>query len=101
MLAHFVDMGEDNISMNQNRTQDISTMGQPSSGFVEGLTDAFIDVIVLIGTFLAFLINITAAPLALFTQIPDIPIQIVYLIGIPLAAAWFIAIAYFIKGGGD
>lgn len=101
MVEQFVNVDGQNISLDSSRTEDIESIANPTTGIPGFLTDlvaSFVDVMIMIGKFLAFLINITVAPLALFTQIPDIPMTIVFLIGVPLCAAWYVAVAYFIKG---
>lgn len=101
MVEQFVDADGENITMSDNRSSDIYAMATPSSGiggFITDVVSSFVDVIIMIAKFLAFLINITLAPIALFTQIPDLPYMIALLVGVPLAAAWYIAIAYFVRG---
>jgi hypothetical protein len=101
MVHQFVNDDGENITMSDNRTDDISAMATPGSGiggFVTDVISSFVDVVIMIAKFFAFLINITLAPIALFTQIPNLPPMIALLVGVPLAAAWYIAIAYFVRG---
>ena len=59
---------------------------------------AAINVIKMLKEFLKLMVNIALAPIILFTGIQGIPFAVALMLGLPILVAYFLAIAYFIRG---
>lgn len=71
------------------------------SGSIGSGVFSFFNVVALLWGFFIFLINLTFAPIAVFTQIPNMPNIVVVLLGVPLAISYILGILWFIRGVSD
>jgi len=100
IVEHFVDVdgvGE-NISIDENFGNMTENLANPNRGFLEGAIASLIDPLLVVVEVLVFIVNIIFAPIALFTNIPNLPPQIALMVGLPILVALFISIFYFIRG---
>ena len=102
MLENFFDVGDiDNpqtINLNDNTTEMVEGVTNPSENLQGGGVGSIIDVIIMIGAFLILLANVILTPLAIIVGIPGIPYEIALMIGVPIVLAYIISLIYFIRG---
>ena len=101
-LENFIDLGDESnpqsIQMSNNMTDTLDAITNPSGGVIETTLMAAINVIKMLKEFLKLLVNIAVAPLVLFVGIRGIPFNVALMLGLPILVAYFLAIAYFIRG---
>lgn len=101
-INNFVDLGDGSnvqtIGMSSNMTSTLDDITNPSGGVIESSLMAAINVIKMLKEFLKLLVNVALAPIVLFTGIVGIPFAVALMLGLPILVAYFLAIAYFIRG---
>jgi len=102
VISEFVELRDETnaqkINVSSNFKERLDAMTNPAQGAIETSLMAAINVIKMLGEFLKMLVNIALAPLVLFTGIAGIPFNVALMLGLPILVAYFLAIAYFIRG---
>ena len=104
MINHWVSTDEGgNIQNLSSNVEDYSP--RTSKGFISGaissIVNYFVDPIMMVSNFLNFIINITFSPIALFLNVPNMPITVSYMIGLPLLVLYLLGLIWFARSGGD
>jgi len=104
MVETFVTLDENNTPTSLSSSIN-DTLPTVEKGFISGaittLVNVFVDGLAMISDFFTFLINITLAPLAIFTSIPNMPQVVKLLLGVPLLVMYILGLVWFARGGSD